>query len=177
MHTSTEQEVLPVGELILSNAVSIITEIAQMAPVFLGKKPVTVTVTAPNLPVMINTDPIKLRQILMNLVSNAAKFTESGRIDIMLSILGSSLTIAVSDTGIGIKEEDPCKLFTAFSQVEDAKTKQPQGMGLGLIISKNLTELIGGTISITSTCGKGTTVVVSLPLQIAENQRELYNAD
>ena len=159
------------------NAVPIISEMAETARIFLGKKPVTVMVTAPGLPVMINTDPIKLRQILMNLVSNAAKFTESGRIEITLSILGSSLMIAVSDTGIGIQEEDLHKLFTAFSQVEDAKTKQHEGTGLGLTISKNLAELINGTISITSTYGKGTTFVVSLPLQSAENQRELYNAE
>lgn len=159
------------------NAVSIISEIAETTRIFLGKKPVTVMVTAPGLPVVIDTDPIKLRQILMNLVSNAAKFTESGRIDITLSILGSSLVIAISDTGIGIKEEDLHKLFTSFSQVEDAKTKLHEGTGLGLIISKNLTELIGGTISMTSIYGKGTSFVVSLPLQITENQRGLYNAD
>jgi signal transduction histidine kinase len=99
----------------------------------------------------------------MNLVSNAAKFTEAGRIDLTLSILGSSLAIAVSNTG--------------FSRVEDVKTEHHQGAGLGLVLSRNLVELIGGTISITSTHGKGTAAVVSLPLQITENQRELYNAD
>lgn len=159
------------------NALQLISEIAEITRILLGKKPVTVAVTAPGLPVMVNTDPIKLRQILMNLVSNAAKFTESGRIDIALSVLGNCLVIAVSDTGIGIKEEDLHKLFTAFSQVEDAKTKTHEGTGLGLTISKNLAELIGGTISITSTYGKGTTFAVSLPLQNMERQGGLYNAD
>ncbi len=180
------------------NAVPLIAEIAETTRILLGKKPVTVEVTAPAIPVMINTDPGKLRQILINLVSNAAKFTETGRIGITLSILGSSLRIGISDTGIGIQEEDLHKLFTAFSQVEDAKTKQHEGTGLGLTISKNLAELIGGTISITSAYGKGTTFAVSLPLRQLpsplplspggrgnkgegalsyERQRGLYNAE
>ncbi len=148
------------------NVVSLISEIAETARILIGKKPVTVEVTAPTKTVMLNTDPIKLRQILMNLTSNAAKFTESGRIEIKLSVLGSSLAIAVSDTGIGIKEEDLGKLFAAFSQIEDAKTKKHEGTGLGLKISKNLVELIGGTISITSIYGEGTTFVLSFPSQI-----------
>ncbi len=159
------------------NAVQLISDIAEITRILLGKKPVTVAVKTPGLPVMINTDPIKLRQILMNLVSNAAKFTEAGRIEIALSIFGSRMAIAISDTGIGIKEEDLGKLFTAFSQVEDAKTKQHEGTGLGLIISRNLAELIDGTISITSTYGKGTTFMVSLPFQNIERQGGLYNAE
>jgi signal transduction histidine kinase len=146
------------------DAVSLIAEIAETTRILIGKKPVTVEVAAPAVAVMISTDPVKLRQILMNLASNAAKFTESGRIELALSILGSSLAIAVSDTGIGIKEEDLGRLFAAFSQIEDAKTKTHEGTGLGLTISKNLAELIGGAISITSTYGKGTTFIVSLPL-------------
>jgi signal transduction histidine kinase len=146
------------------NAVSLLAEIAETTRILLGKKPVVVQLNAPVMAMTINTDPIKLRQVLMNLVSNAAKFTETGRIEITLSIIGSSLVIAISDTGIGIKEEDLHKLFTAFSQIEDAKTKKHEGTGLGLTISKNLVELIGGTISITSTYGKGTTFIVSLPL-------------
>ena len=159
------------------NAVSLIAEIAETTRILLGKKPVSVEVLAPSLPVMITTDPVKLRQILMNLASNAAKFTESGGIEITLSILGSSLVIAISDTGIGIKEEDLHKLFTAFSQVEDAKTKQHEGTGLGLTISKNLVELIGGTISITSAYGKGTTFVVTLPLLNMDREGGLYHAE
>jgi signal transduction histidine kinase len=146
------------------NAVSLINEIAETTRIFLGKKPVTVAVSAPDLPMSIITDPIKLRQVLMNLASNAAKFTESGSIGLKLSIVGKSMAIAVSDTGIGIKEEDLGTLFTAFGQIEDAKTKIYEGTGLGLTISKNLVELIGGTISISSIYGKGTTFIVSLPL-------------
>lgn len=159
------------------NASELVSEIAETTRILVGNKPVLVDASTPPMPLMIGTDPIKLRQILMNLASNAAKFTESGRIDITPSILGSSLVIAVSDTGIGIKEEDLDKLFTAFSQIEDVKTKHHEGTGLGLAISKNLIKLIGGSISVTSVPGKGTTFTVSLPIQNDEQRRELYAAE
>ncbi len=159
------------------DVVSLITEIAETTRILIGKKPVVVEVRAPGIALMLNTDPIKLRQVLMNLVSNAAKFTEAGMIEISLSILGSNMVIAIEDTGLGIKEEDLHKLFTAFGQIEDAKTKKHEGTGLGLTISKNLVELIGGTISISSTYGKGTTFVVSLPLKIMERKGGFYNAE
>lgn len=154
----------------------LISEIAETTRILVGNKPVTVEVSAPALPIMITTDPIKLRQIVTNLASNAAKFTESGRIVITLAIAGSRLEIAVSDTGLGIKEEDLDKLFTAFSQIEDAKTKMHQGTGLGLAISKNLAGLIGGSISAASAFGRGTTFTLSLPLQNIE-QGGLYDTE
>ena len=146
----------------------LLSEIAETTRILVGHKPVAVEVSAPSLPVMIATDQIKLRQIVTNLASNAAKFTESGKITITLAIAGSRMEITVSDTGIGIKEEDLDKLFTAFSQIEDVKTKLHQGTGLGLAISKNLAELIGGSISVASAFGKGTAFTVSLPIQNIE---------
>jgi signal transduction histidine kinase len=143
---------------------ALITEIADTTRILVGNKPVSVKVSIPITPVTITTDPIKLRQIITNLASNAAKFTESGEITILLNIIGGSLEIAVGDTGLGIKEEDLNRLFTAFGQIEDAKTKQHAGTGLGLTISKNLAELIGGSISVSSTFGKGSTFTVLLPL-------------
>ena len=127
--------------------------------------------------VMISTDNVRLRQILINLVSNAAKFTEEGKISITLSVIGSWMEIAVSDTGIGIKEEDFHKLFIAYNRIEDAKTKKHEGTGLGLVISKNIAELLGGSISVTSIYGKGTTFVVSLPMQNRERLGGLYNVE
>ncbi len=156
--------------------VPLISEIAETTRILVGNKPVTVEVSAPSLPIMITTDPIKLRQIVTNLASNAAKFTESGRIVITLAIAGSRLEITVSDTGLGIKEEDLDKLFIAFSQIEDAKTKMHQGTGLGLAISKNLAGLIGGSISAASAFGRGTTFTLSLPLQNIE-QGGLYDTE
>jgi signal transduction histidine kinase len=159
------------------NASAIVAEVAETTRILVGKKPVSVTVSAPATPIMVTTDPIKLRQIVMNLASNAAKFTESGTIAVTLSIIGNKLEIAVTDSGMGIKEEHLDKLFTAFGQIEDAKTKQHEGTGLGLTISKNFAELIGGSISVSSVFGKGTTFTVALPLQNIERQGGLYNAE
>jgi signal transduction histidine kinase len=159
------------------NAATLITEIAETTCILIKKKPISVEVTVPAMAVMISTDIVRLRQILINLVSNAAKFTEEGKISITLSVIGSWMEIAVSDTGIGIKEEDLNKLFIAYNRIEDAKTKKHEGTGLGLAISKNIAELLGGTISITSIYGKGTTFVVSLPMQNRERLGGLYNVE
>jgi two-component system sensor histidine kinase EvgS len=159
------------------SAVSLISDIVETTRVLIGEKPVSVEVTTPFMDVMISTDNVKLRQILTNLVSNAVKFTEQGKIAITLSVIGSWMEIAVSDTGIGIKEEDLHKLFTAYVRIEDAKTKKYGGMGLGLTISRNLAALLGGTISVTSIYGKGTTFIVSLPMQNMERLGGLYNVE
>lgn len=159
------------------NASALIAEVAETTRILVGKKPVSVEVSVPALPVMIFTDPVKLRQIVLNLASNAAKFTEAGSIAITLTIIGNKMEIAVTDTGMGIKKEHLDRLFTAFGQIEDAKTKQHEGTGLGLTISKNFVELIGGAISLSSVFGKGTTFTVTLPLQNKERQGGLYNAE
>ncbi len=158
------------------DATALVADIAETTRVLVGRKPVQVKVLAPSMRVMVTTDSIKLRQIIMNLASNAAKFTERGEITIALSLIGNKLEIAVSDTGPGIREEHMEKLFMAFSQIEDAKTKSHEGTGLGLTISKNLAELIEGSISVESVYGEGTTFIVSLPLQNKE-QGELYAAE
>jgi len=159
------------------NAATLISEIAETTRVLIKNKPISVEVTAPAMDVMISTDNVRLRQILINLVSNAAKFTEEGKISITLSVIGSWMEIAVSDTGIGIKEEDFHKLFIAYNRIEDAKTKKHEGTGLGLVISKNIAELLGGSISVTSIDGKGTTFVVSLSMQNRERLGGLYNVE
>jgi signal transduction histidine kinase len=129
------------------------------------------------MPVIITTDPVKLRQIIVNITSNAAKFTEQGKIMITLGIIGSSLEIAVADTGIGIKQEHLDGLFSAFRQGENAGKTRYEGTGLGLTISRNLAELIGGTILVSSTFEKGSTFIVSLPFRQIERQGSLYVAE
>lgn len=169
------------GEMKIShehiNAVPLILETAETGRILVGTKPVTVEVITPTVPVMITTDPVELRQVVMYLVSIAAKFTEQGKIAIVLSLIGNRLEITISDTGTGCQEKDLHKLFTAFGQVEDAKTKRQEGMGTGLTVSINLAEPLSGTVTITSTYGKGTTFVVSLPLQQVDRQRGLYNSE
>jgi len=145
--------------------VKIIREVAETTRILLNNKPVDVEVVAHDGPVFIESDPIKVRQILTNITGNAGKFTERGRIVIALSTENERLRISVSDTGMGIKEENLNRLFIAFSQLEDAKTKRHEGTGLGLTITKNLLNLLGGGITVSSRYGEGTTFEVYLPMR------------
>ena len=147
------------------DVVSILREVAETTRILVGSKSVDVEVIAHDGPVFIESDPVKVRQILTNLLSNASKFTERGRIVITLNAEDERLRISISDTGIGIKEDDLKKLFIAFNQLEDAKTKRHEGTGLGLTITKNLLNLLGGSISVSSKYGEGTAFVVYLPLK------------
>jgi signal transduction histidine kinase len=144
--------------------IKMLREIAETTRVLLGKKPVEVEVVAHEGPLHIFSDMIMVRQILINLASNAAKFTDTGKIFFSVAATTDSLRIAVSDTGQGIREKDLDKLFVAFGQLEDAKTKKHEGTGLGLTITKNLLELLEGTISISSCFGTGTTFEIVLPV-------------
>ncbi len=120
----------------------------------------------PNLPSVLWGDEVRLRQIMLNLLSNAVKFTSEGQIT--LAIQGSIkaddifITIAISDTGIGIKPSDMDKLFSEFSQVDLQKNKKVQGTGLGLAISKKLANMMDGDITIESEYGKGTTFTLTV---------------
>jgi PAS domain S-box-containing protein len=122
----------------------------------------------------LRVDPVRLRQILNNFVSNAIKFTSEGWIDINVQWLGrsdgqESLRFEVKDTGIGISPEDQQRLFQPFSQAEgeDAR-KRPSGTGLGLVISRQLAQMMGGTINLDSAPGKGSTISLELSLPVAE---------
>jgi len=121
-----------------------------------------------DVPALVNGDVNRLRQILVNLIGNAIKFTEHGTITITLScgrgamVEGQNrrelrLFFAVTDSGIGIPAEKMNQLFRPFSQVDTSATRRRGGTGLGLIISKRLCELMGGTISVESEPGKGST--------------------
>lgn len=148
-----------------ADLVPILQEVAETTRVLLGGRPVDVIVSTTGRAIEIRTDPVKLRQIVLNLASNAAKFTESGRIVIQQTMSANELTIAVSDTGIGIRPEDLAKLFVAFSQVEDAHTRSHEGTGLGLAITRELLHLIGGSVEVESTPGQGSTFTIHLPHQ------------
>ncbi|MEW6586058.1 MAG: ATP-binding protein [Nitrospirota bacterium] len=143
--------------------IKMLREVAETTRVLLGSKPVDVEVVAHEGPVYIVSDAIMVRQILTNLASNTAKFTEVGKILFALAESSGAFKIAVDDTGRGIREEDLDKLFVAFGQIEDAKTKRHEGTGLGLTITKNLLELLGGTVSVSSRFGTGTKFEIFLP--------------
>lgn len=113
-------------------------------------------------------DEQKIKQILYNLLSNAVKFTpEKGEIEILASILDQDeLQIQIKDNGIGIKKEDMGRLFVEFEQLDSGETRQFQGTGLGLALVKKLLMLLGGTISVDSTFGKGSTFTIKVPMRL-----------
>ncbi len=122
----------------------------------------------PDLP-LIQADPIRVRQILLNLISNAAKFTEEGHIKVFARKQQGphgyeEVLIGVEDTGPGIAQEDLQKLFKPFSQVDASLTRKTGGSGLGLSISRNLVEMHGGRIWVESELGKGSTFYFTLPI-------------
>jgi PAS domain S-box-containing protein len=123
--------------------------------------------TGHTLPRSIQSDPVRLRQILVNLVGNAIKFTESGSITVTPSMDLSvpahpKLRIQIADTGIGMTSEQMSRLFGAFEQADASTTRRYGGTGLGLRISKRLATLLGGDISVASEFGKGTTFCLSV---------------
>ncbi len=107
----------------------------------------------------------KLTQILLNLISNAAKFTQNGNIQVIVNNFDDHrwLSFSVKDTGIGISEANQQKLFSDFFQIQESQHLNPQGTGLGLSISLRLTQLLGGTISVKSILGQGSEFIVKLP--------------
>ncbi|MEN9452310.1 MAG: hypothetical protein RLZZ369_1369 [Pseudomonadota bacterium] len=118
-------------------------------------------------------DPLRMRQIVSNLISNALKFTKEGGVTIKARALPKGkdqlqLRLDVSDTGIGIPLESQWKVFSAFSQAEADTAKKFGGTGLGLAICKRLCQLMGGSISLKSTPGTGTTFSVDVPLDLTE---------
>jgi signal transduction histidine kinase len=155
---------------------ALLSDIADTARVLVANKPIDVEMAAPTTSFIISSDPIKVRQIVMNLVSNAAKFTIQGKILLAFTANANRFEISVSDTGIGIRRENLDRLFAAFSRIEEGKTAIQEGTGLGLTISKNLSEMLGGTIRATSTFGKGSIFTVSLPYESRQRQGDLYGA-
>jgi signal transduction histidine kinase len=117
---------------------------------------------APDLPAL-NTDREKLRQILLNLLDNAVKFTDRGEIKIAASQQNGSLKLAVSDTGIGIPKEELNTIFEEFHRGEPSNAKQYRGTGLGLAIARKFVNLLGGEITVESEMGKGSMFTVMLP--------------
>ncbi|WP_204794604.1 response regulator [Oceanisphaera litoralis] len=115
-------------------------------------------------------DPLRLGQVLVNLVNNAVKFTERGEVVLTVSVCNESeprLCFEVSDTGIGIMPDQLDRLFLSFTQVDASTTRKYGGSGLGLNISRHLVQQMGGTIAVTSQPGRGSTFTVKLPLRPA----------
>lgn len=125
------------------------------------------------IPEAISTDPMRLRQILINLVGNAVKFTETGRVQLLTRYLRPAgqrpqLRFDVVDTGVGLTKEQIARLFRPFTQVDASTARQYGGTGLGLTISKRLCEMLGATVTVESAPGKGSTFSVTLAVEPLE---------
>jgi signal transduction histidine kinase len=112
---------------------------------------------------VITTDQRRLEQIVLNLLSNAVKFTERGEVAVSCSQSAESLVVTVSDTGIGIEEKDMHLLFEPFQQVDTGLTRKHEGTGLGLSICRRILDIMGGSIEVESTPGKGSLFTVTIP--------------
>lgn len=161
------------GELIFSHksfdfcdsiekVVSLITPLADA-------KGLILTSQIPSSKIILVSDERRVEQILINLLNNAVKFTDKGSVKIDCQISEKMIITKVIDTGIGIKKDDIRKLFVPFSQIDSGLARTHEGTGLGLSISQKLVKMLGGTISVESEIGKGSTFIVSFPLNIIPN--------
>jgi len=126
------------------------------------------------------TDRTKVKQCLLNVLSNASKFTQSGKLTVDVKRLETDhpmIQIAISDTGIGMSEEQLGRLFQAFSQADASTTKKFGGTGLGLVITRHFCRLLGGDISVASRMGAGSTFTITLPDQASEPHQSAAPAE
>jgi len=118
-----------------------------------------------------HSDVTKIRQVLFNLLSNAGKFTKNGTVTLAIrrdaTVDGPMVNFDVRDTGIGMTPEQLARMFQAFSQADSSTTRKYGGTGLGLAITRKFAEMLGGTATVTSEVGKGSTFTVRLPAAMA----------
>jgi len=129
------------------------------------------------IPGTINTDPTRLKQILINLCSNAIKFTREGSITVSIQYLSDSnrMQFTVTDTGIGISAKEQKKIFRPFTQADDSTTRIYGGTGLGLYISRKLAKTLGGDITVTSEKGQGSQFTATIDVGIEPDKLEIIN--
>ena len=117
------------------------------------------------LPKYLTGDVLHTKQVILNLISNAVKYTEEGRVTLEINASGDQIIFSVKDTGIGIRKEDMDTLFDMFTRVDMKRHRNIEGSGLGLTIAKELCEQMGGQIYAESIYGKGSRFTVCLPLK------------
>ena len=116
-------------------------------------------------------DERRLTQVLLNIVGNAIKFTDTGHVEIRVDATDDHFRIAIEDTGPGIPADDQARIFDEFQQVDNSITRQKGGTGLGLSISRRLVQAHGGNIDVHSTVGVGSTFNIVLPVRASEQRQ------
>ena len=150
--------------------------VSTVKPLIKNKGNLLETVIDDNLGEM-HTDITKLHQILLNLLSNAAKFTEKGTIRLDVKHDGEWINFCVTDNGIGMTREQQHKLFKPFMQADSSTTRRYGGTGLGLAITKHFAQMMGGTVLVESEFGYGSTFMLSLPIRITKLENESKTTD
>jgi PAS domain S-box-containing protein len=142
------------------------TEVSQQIEPMVRKKQLEYTIdVSPDCP-LIYSDRTKIKQVLLNLISNAAKFTNKGSVAVRAECAPGGVRIDVVDTGIGIRQSDLQAIWEDFRQVDQSRTREFGGTGLGLSITRKLLERLGGSVAVQSTYGEGSTFSVYLPVRV-----------
>jgi signal transduction histidine kinase len=154
-------------------AAAVVEEALVLVRPLAEKKGVGLRVEMPDTPIELHTDPLKLRQILVNLVANAVKYTDDGCVALILRITGQGaecrISFEVSDSGRGISIDDRQHIFESFWQVDQTLTRTSEGTGLGLAVARQLARLLGGdVVLLKSELGRGSTFIASLPCRYPE---------
>ena len=146
------------------NVKSLISELVFMLDPQAAQKNIELNQIDSDVELLLTNDIGKCRQILQNLISNAVKFTEKGKVEINAKRIKDTIEITISDTGIGIAKDILPHIFDEFRQADDSTSRRFEGTGLGLAIAKKYANLLGGVISVKSTSGKGSEFTLTLPL-------------
>jgi len=159
------------------NFIVLIDNICSMAQFLVEEKDVDFKlIMQEDAPMCLYGDDVRLRQVFLNLLGNSIKFTEKGHVQLEIGFTDTTIKINVNDTGIGIPEKSIPTLFDAFEQADSTTNRNTKGTGLGLTITKAIVEMMGGTISVESVYGRGTTFHVEIP-KILGDEALIYQAD
>jgi len=152
------------------NVSSLLDEVIQMIHPQASQKDIELSNVSENEKIIIESDSHKCRHILQNLIGNAVKFTESGKVEVSVMEVASGIEIVVRDTGIGISEEHQHHIFDEFRQADGSTSRKFGGTGLGLAIAKKYANLLGGNISVQSTFGDGSKFTLFLPTKFSNEK-------
>ncbi len=163
--TEAGEERVEIEEVRLSRLMHAVTVVAEPVAAETDNR---LTIEIDDGDALLRTDQKKVRQILLNLISNALKFTEGGSVRVEAGIQDDEAVFRVSDTGVGIPEERLDEIFDQFQQLEEATTRQAGGTGLGLTVARSYARLLGGKIHVQSEPGEGSTFTLRIPARLSD---------